>query len=206
MPRPSRTRRCCSAATRRRCREGRVTQFGPTHRGLPRAARPRHRADLLRSAAEHDRARKKGGERRCSTAASNLPVPAELAGHCRRRLHDRLPRPPSVARPRPDAGRRPVPATVSVTEITGSESFVHLDFARCALRRCWRLACAASSPAQAVEAYLDPRRSSSSTRPAARRGRAGAGGVRSERWRASPRPSRPLLRGRTRSRIRRTTR
>ena len=35
MPRPSRPRRCCSAAIPRRCSEGRVTQFGPTPRGLP---------------------------------------------------------------------------------------------------------------------------------------------------------------------------
>jgi ABC-type sugar transport system ATPase subunit len=34
--------------------EGRITQFGPTIEVF-RAARPRHRADLRRSAAQHDR-------------------------------------------------------------------------------------------------------------------------------------------------------
>ena len=34
--------------------QGRVTQFGPTAAGLPPAARPRHGAGLLRSAAQHD--------------------------------------------------------------------------------------------------------------------------------------------------------
>ena len=43
--------------------EGRVTQFGPTPRGLPPAGRPRHGADLLRSAAQHRRLEKKGGGR-----------------------------------------------------------------------------------------------------------------------------------------------
>ena len=38
-------------------REGAVTQFGPTPRGLPRAARSRHRARLLRSAAQPTRRR-----------------------------------------------------------------------------------------------------------------------------------------------------
>ena len=44
MRRPSRTRRCCSAATRRRCREGRVTQFGPTIDVFRKPERPGHGA------------------------------------------------------------------------------------------------------------------------------------------------------------------
>ena len=49
--------------------------------------------------------------------------------HCRRDLHDRLPAAPSVARRAPNADAVAVKAKVTVTEITGSESFVHLDFA-----------------------------------------------------------------------------
>ena len=62
MRRPSRTRRCCSAATRRRCPKGRVTQFGPTIEVFRQPGRPAHRADLFRSAAQHDRAAQDGRE------------------------------------------------------------------------------------------------------------------------------------------------
>ncbi len=100
------------------------------HRGLPQAGRSRHGQDLCRPAAQHHRAGQEGSGISCSRAASNLPVPADLAGIADAHLHDRLPAAPSFARRGPTrdavagAGARS-----SVTEITGSESFVHLDFA-----------------------------------------------------------------------------
>ena len=46
-------RRCCSAAIPATLSEGRVTQFGPTIEVFRQPGRPRHGADLLRSAAQH---------------------------------------------------------------------------------------------------------------------------------------------------------
>ena len=50
MPRPSRRRRCCWAATPRPCAEGRITQFGPTTRGLSPTppTRPRRGSSPIR--------------------------------------------------------------------------------------------------------------------------------------------------------------
>ena len=64
-PPPSRTRRCSSAATPRRCREGRVMQFGPTARSIA-SRRPASPRGLQRSADELMRCRKRGdGRSRC---------------------------------------------------------------------------------------------------------------------------------------------
>ena len=92
MPRPSRPRRCSSAATPRRCIEGRVTQFGPTARDLSPARRPDHRPGLLRSADQHRaRSTKRGGEilhrRRRSAGRAGKAARSDS----RRRLHDRHP-------------------------------------------------------------------------------------------------------------------
>ena len=79
MPRPSRRRRCCSAAIPRRCRGPRHA-VRADHRCLPQAARSRHRADLLRSAAQHHRAARSAGRQFQLDGGVGLPVPAELAG------------------------------------------------------------------------------------------------------------------------------
>ena len=101
----------------------------PDGRGLPQAERPGDGADLLRSADQHARAAQEGRRASCSMAGVNLPVPAELAGIADGSYTIGF-RPHHLSLQRPSAGRgRRSPAKVAVTEITGSESFVHLDFA-----------------------------------------------------------------------------
>ena len=83
------------------------------------------------------------------------PANGLYAGLTRRAYTRRLPRPP--ARPRADgaAGRHLFPTTVALTEITGSESFVHLEARRHELGR--RAARRPRVPARpALEAALDP--------------------------------------------------
>ncbi|RRH99194.1 ABC transporter ATP-binding protein [Mesorhizobium tamadayense] len=107
--------------------EGRVTQFGPT-------------IDVFRKPVDLVTARtfadpplnsivlaKKGSDFLLEGGVK-LPVPAELTG---------IPdasytigfQPHHLSLERPNAGAVPVRAKVTITEITGSESFVHLDFA-----------------------------------------------------------------------------
>ena len=107
--------------------EGRVTQFGPT-------------VDVFRKPIDLVTARtfadpplntivlSKKGAGFLLEGGVKLPVPAELAG---------IPdasytigfQPHHLSLERPNASAVPVRAKVTITEITGSESFVHLDFA-----------------------------------------------------------------------------
>jgi len=107
--------------------EGRVTQFGPTIEVF------RKPNDLITAMTFADPplntiVLRKVGPSFQLDGGVNLPVPAELAG-----IADGVytigfqPHHLSLTRPNRDAAS--VTAKVSVTEITGSESFVHLDFA-----------------------------------------------------------------------------
>jgi glycerol transport system ATP-binding protein len=107
--------------------EGRVTQFGATVEVF------RKPVDLVTARTFADPPlntivlRKQGGNFLLDGGV-NLPVPADLAG---------IPdasytigfQPHHLSLERPNAAAVPVRAKVSITEITGSESFVHLDFA-----------------------------------------------------------------------------
>ena len=124
MRRPSRPRRCCSAAASPRCREGRVTQFGMAGEVFRRPA------DLATARVFSDPplneapARIEAGRlvawrpaRRCRCRLAGLPDG---------RLHHRHPRRTSSSL-EPLRGAVPLPAVVRVSEVTGSESYVHLD-------------------------------------------------------------------------------
>ncbi len=106
--------------------QGRVTQFGPTPDVY---RRPR---DLITATTFSDppmntvAVAKRDGRLRSADSALDLPVPrgTELAdGDYTLGF-----RPHNVYVDRPHAGAVSVTATVAVTEITGSESFVHVDF------------------------------------------------------------------------------
>jgi glycerol transport system ATP-binding protein len=118
--------------------EGRITQFGPT---IDVFRRPN---DLVTAKTFADPplntiVLKKRGSSFLLDGGVNLPVPAELAG---------------IAGPSPSAVA--VRAKVSVTEITGSESFVHLDFADVR----WVMlehGILVFEPDQTIEVFIDPR-------------------------------------------------
>jgi glycerol transport system ATP-binding protein len=107
--------------------QGRVTQFGPTVEVF------RKPVDLVTARTFADPPlntivlAKKGSDFLLEGGVK-LPVPRELVG---------IPdvsytigfQPHHLSLDRPDAGAVPVRAKVTITEITGSESFVHLDFA-----------------------------------------------------------------------------
>jgi glycerol transport system ATP-binding protein len=107
--------------------QGRITQFGPTVEVF------RKPADLVTARTFSDPPLNtivlaKKGSHFLLDGGVNLPVPADLAG---------IPdasytigfQPHHLSLERPSAAAVPVRAKVSITEITGSESFVHLDFA-----------------------------------------------------------------------------
>ena len=133
----------------------RSLQFGrrPRSTASPQTLRARRCSPIRRSTSS--RIEKTGGTCR------NMPAATTRR---RRRSIRRLPTAPitsAFARiisrsPTASAGRHAVPGTCSVTEITGSESFVHLHSRRIAtgLRCC--PACTSSSPAQPIDAVLDP--------------------------------------------------
>jgi len=107
--------------------EGRVTQFGPT-------------IDLLRRPADLVTARtfsdpplntivlSKKGSDFLLEGGVKLPVPPELNGIADASYTIGF-QPHHLSLERPNASAVPVRAKVTITEITGSESFVHLDFA-----------------------------------------------------------------------------
>ncbi len=107
--------------------EGRVTQFGPTIEVFRRPV------DLITARTFADPplntiALEKRGANFLLDGGVNLPVPADVAGIADGRYTIGFqPHHLSVTRPNRDAVS--VTARVTVTEITGSESFVHLDFA-----------------------------------------------------------------------------
>ena len=85
----------------------------------------------------------------------NLPVPEDLAGIADASYTVGF-QPHHLSLSRPSASAVPVKAKVSVTEITGSESFVHLDFADVR----WVMlehSVLSFEPDQEVEVFIDPR-------------------------------------------------
>ncbi|PAQ09566.1 ABC transporter ATP-binding protein [Mesorhizobium temperatum] len=134
--------------------EGRITQFGPT---IDVFRRPN---DLVTAKTFADPplntiVLKKSGSSFLLDGGVNLPVPAELAGIADTSYTIGFqPHHLSLARPSPSAV--PVRAKVSVTEITGSESFVHLDFADVR----WVMlehGILVFEPDQTIEVFIDPR-------------------------------------------------
>ncbi|WP_353843109.1 hypothetical protein [Mesorhizobium sp.] len=134
--------------------EGRITQFGPT---IDVFRRPN---DLVTAKTFADPplntiVLKKSGSSFLLDGGVKLPVPAELAGIADTSYTIGFqPHHLSLARPSPSAV--PVRAKVSVTEITGSESFVHLDFADVR----WVMlehGILVFEPDQTIEVFIDPR-------------------------------------------------
>ena len=135
--------------------EGRVTQFGPT---IDVFRRPN---DLVTARTFADPplntiVLRKRGASFLLDGGVNLPVPDDLAGMAESSYTIGFqPHHLSFARQTPMA--LPVRARVSVTEITGSESFVHLDFAEVR----WVMLTSGIhqyEPGEEVEIFLDPRR------------------------------------------------
>jgi len=107
--------------------EGRVTQFGPTIDVF------RQPADLITARTFADPplntiALEKRGSSFLLDGGVNLPVPAQLAGIADARYTIGF-QPHHLSLKKPNRDAVAVTAKVNVTEITGSESFVHLDFA-----------------------------------------------------------------------------
>jgi len=134
--------------------EGRVTQFGPT---IDVFRKPN---DLVTAKTFADPplntiVLKKSGSSFLLDGGVNLPVPADLAGIADTSYTIGFqPHHLSLARPSPSAVS--VRAKVSVTEITGSESFVHLDFADVR----WVMlehGILTFEPDQVIEVFIDPR-------------------------------------------------
>ncbi|MGE3306879.1 MAG: ABC transporter ATP-binding protein [Rhizobiaceae bacterium] len=134
--------------------EGRVTQFGPT---IDVFRRPR---DLVTAKTFADPPlntvvlSKRGGSFQLDGGV-NLPVPAGYAGIADQDYTIGF-QPHHLSLSPRGSGAVPVRARVSITEITGSESFVHLDFAG---SRWVMLAPGVKSfePDETVEVFIDPR-------------------------------------------------
>lgn len=135
--------------------QGRVTQFGPTIDVF------RGPVDLVTAMTFSDPPLntivlpKKGKSFRLDGGA-DLPVPARLAGIADATYTIGF-QPHHLSLTSPVAGAAPVRAMVSVTEITGSESFVHLDFAGVRwvmLTQGIRM----FEPGETIEVFIDPRR------------------------------------------------
>ena len=134
--------------------EGRITQFGPT---IEVFRRPK---DLITAMTFADPPlntivlSKKGSHFQLDGGV-DLPVPADLAG-----IADGVYtigfQPHHLSLDRPNEAAVPVTAKVSVTEITGSESFVHLYFADVR----WIMlthGVRVFEPDETVEVFIDPR-------------------------------------------------
>jgi len=107
--------------------EGRVTQFGPTIDVF------RHPLDLITATTFSDPplntiVMRKEGARFLLDGGVGLPVPPELSSITDGAYTIGF-QPHHLSLSRPTANAVSVPAKVTVTEITGSESFVHLQFA-----------------------------------------------------------------------------
>ena len=128
-PRPSRIEALLLGGSPRRLSQGRVTQFGPTVEVYPQAEQPGDGAASspirrsTRSSVQEERR-----ELLLDGGHLNLPVPAAspVIADGSYTIGFR-PNHLSLARPGRDAVA--VTATVALTEITGSESFIHVDFA-----------------------------------------------------------------------------
>jgi glycerol transport system ATP-binding protein len=134
--------------------EGRVTQFGPTIEVF------RQPADLITARTFADPplntiVLKKDGRNFLLDGGVNLPVPASFAGIADSAYTIGF-QPHHLSSSRPTADAVSVPAKVIVTEITGSESFVHLTFADA---RWVMLAHGIRiyEPDETIEVFIDPR-------------------------------------------------
>jgi glycerol transport system ATP-binding protein len=134
--------------------QGRVTQFGPTIEVF------RKPDDLITARTFADpplntiALPKKGANFRLDGGA-NLPVPAHLAGIADATYTIGF-QPHHLSMTSPAEGAVAVPARVAVTEITGSESFVHLHFA--GVR--WVMlthGIKVFEPDETIEVFIDPR-------------------------------------------------
>ena len=194
MRRPSRTRRCCSAAARRRCGKAASRSSGRTPLVYRRPD------DLVTAQVFSDPPMNVMPiEKRGPSVA--LPTGETVAGdgrprrHPQRPLHRRLSSQSAVAlaRPAPDAIR--LPGTVAVTEISGSESFVHVEYA--GLRFVALTAGVHEVEPGAVDRHLRRSRPPFRLRrgrPSRRRSAPRSGRLRTARWprsrsRASPTPT-----------------
>lgn len=134
--------------------EGRVTQFGPTIEVFRRPddlTTARTFADPPLNTIELP---KKGGSFRLDGGA-DLPVPAALAGMADATYTIGF-QPHHLSLQSPSEGVVAVRARVSVTEITGSESFVHLEFGGAR----WVMlthGIKVFEPGEMVDVYIDPR-------------------------------------------------
>lgn len=134
--------------------QGKITQFGPTIEVF------RKPADLVTARTFSDPPLNtivlaKKGRDFLLEGGVNLPVPAELAG-----IADAIYtigfQPHHLSLERPNAAAVPVRAKVTITEITGSESFIHLDFADAR----WVMLTHGIrhfEPDEVVEVFIDPR-------------------------------------------------
>jgi glycerol transport system ATP-binding protein len=134
--------------------EGRVTQFGPT---IDVFRKPK---DLVTAKTFADPPLNsimldKAGAEFVLEGGVRLPVPAMLTGIPDANYTVAF-QPHHLSLDRPNADARAVPAKVIVTEITGSESFVHLAYADA---RWVMLAHGVHDfePEQAVDVFIDPR-------------------------------------------------
>ncbi len=135
--------------------EGRITQFGPTVEVFRRPA------DLVTARTFSDPplntiVLRKSGSNFLLDGGVNLPVPNDLSGIADVSYTIGF-HPHHLFLSRPNEAAVPVRAKVSVTEITGSESFVHLDFADA---RWVMLAHGIHElqPDEEIEIFIDPRR------------------------------------------------
>jgi glycerol transport system ATP-binding protein len=134
--------------------EGRITQFGPTTEVF------RKPKDLITARTFSDPplntiVLRKKGPNFLLDGGVNLPVPAELAGIADASYTIGF-QPHHLSLTRQSGSAVAVTAKVSVTEITGSESFVHMDFADV---RWVMLAHGVRvfEPDETIEVFIDPR-------------------------------------------------
>jgi glycerol transport system ATP-binding protein len=134
--------------------EGRVTQFGPTIEVF------RKPNDLVTAKTFADPplntiVLRKTGASFLLDGGVNLPVPGELAGIADSSYTIGF-QPHHLSLTQPNAASVPVAAKVTITEITGSESFVHLDFADAK----WVMITPGVhifEPDETVQVFIDPR-------------------------------------------------
>jgi glycerol transport system ATP-binding protein len=134
--------------------QGRVTQFGPT---IDVFRKPN---DLLTAMTFADPplntiVLRKSGPHFLLDGGVNLPVPTEMA-HAEDGVYTIGFHPHHLAPRAKAASAVPITAKVSITEITGSESFVHLDFADAR----WVMLAhgiRVFEPDETIEVFIDPR-------------------------------------------------
>ena len=151
-PPPSRMKRCCSAAIRRRCRK--AASPSSARPSTCSASRPMVTAKTFADPPLNTIVAKKGPDFLLEGGVK-LPVPADLAGIADANYTIGF-QPHHLSLERPNALAVPVRAKVTITEITGSESFIHLDFADVR----WVMLTHGIrhfEPDEVVEVFIDPR-------------------------------------------------